>query len=220
MDYTLKRSKRKTLCITISNGAVSVKAPLKTSVARIEEFIAEKSDWIAKKLNEQAQKSAALAPVTSGASALYHGTVLPIVPTVCTKACINGSVLYLPVKYDDQAKRDRAIANMYKRMALAELSDRLFRLSAATGLKYKSFALTNARTQWGNCDSNCNIRLNWRLIMLDDELCNYVIIHELCHTEHHNHSAAFWAKVKSYMPNYAAAKKRLKTFSALTSLYR
>lgn len=219
MDYTLKRSKRKTLCISISNGTVTVKAPLKTPVARIEEFIAEKAVWITKKLNEQAQKAAALAPVTSGASALYHGAVLPVVITSCAKACINGSALYLPVKYDDQIKRDRAIANMYKRMALAELSDRLYRLSAATGLKYGSFALTNAKTQWGNCDINCNIRLNWRLVMLDDELCNYVIIHELCHTKHHNHSAAFWAKVKSYMPNYEAAKKRLKAFSTLTSLY-
>ena len=220
MDYTLKRSKRKTLCITITNGEVTVKAPVKTSLARIKEFIAEKADWINKKVSEQAQKTAALAPVISGTSALYHGTVLPVVITTCAKACINGSVLYLPVKYDDQKKRDRAVANMYKRMALAELSDKLYRISAATGLKYNSFALTNARTQWGNCDGKCNIRLNWRLVMLDDELCYYVIIHELCHTQHHDHSAAFWAKVKSFMPNYAAAKKRLKAFSVLTTLYR
>lgn len=220
MEYKLQRSKRKTLVVSITNGEVIVKAPTRTSVEHIEKFLADKAVWIAKKVNEYNAKTAALVPLMNGTSALYHGKLLPIVPTTTAKACVNGSIVYLPVKYDTTEKRDRALANMYKKIALFELSDKLYKLSAATGLKYTGFALTNARTQWGNCDGKCSIRLNWRLVMLDDELATYVIIHELCHTAFHDHSAQFWALVKKFMPGYKNIKKRLKTFSILTTMYR
>lgn len=220
MEYRLQRSKRKTLVVCITNGEVIVKAPNRMSVEHIEKFLADKALWIAKKVSEYNAKTAALAPIINGTSALYHGMVLPIVPTTTAKACINGSIVYLPVKYDTTEKRDRAIANMYKKLALTELADKLYKLSAATGLKYSGFALTNARTQWGNCDGKCSIRLNWRLVMLDDELATYVVIHELCHTAYHDHSSEFWALVKRFMPNYKNVKKRLKTFSVLTTMYR
>lgn len=220
MEYKLQRSKRKTLVVCITDGQVIVKAPTRMSVEHIEKFLAEKALWIAKKVREYNAKTAALAPIINGTSALYHGMVLPIVPTTTSKACINGNILYLPVKYDTAEKRDRAIANMYKKLALNELADKLYKLSAATRLTYTSFALTNARTQWGNCDGKCGIRLNWRLVMLDDELLTYVVIHELCHTAYHDHSAQFWALVQKFMPNYKNIKKRLKTFSVLTTMYR
>ncbi|MDE6028793.1 MAG: M48 family metallopeptidase [Clostridiales bacterium] len=220
MDYRLQRSSRKTLAVCITDGKIIVKAPNRTSVAHIEQFLADKALWIAKKIGEYNAKAAALAPVTNGTSALYHGMLLPIVPTNTAKACINGSVLYLPVKYDAQEKRDRAIANLYKKLAQTELADKLYRISASTRLSYAGFALTNARTQWGNCDGKCNIRLNWRLVMLDDELVTYVIVHELCHTAYHDHSAQFWALVQKLMPNYKTVKKRLKNFSVLTTMFR
>ncbi|MDE7108058.1 MAG: M48 family metallopeptidase, partial [Clostridiales bacterium] len=66
----------------------------------------------------------------------------------------------------------------------------------------------------------CSIRLNWRLVMLDDELVTYVIVHELCHTAYHDHSSQFWDLVGRLMPNYKSVKKRLKSFSVLTTMYR
>ena len=220
MEYKLQRSKRKTLAVCIHEGEIIVKAPNRMSVEHIEKFLADKAVWISKKVGEYNAKTAALSPVINGTSALYHGMVLPVVPTPAAKACINGSVLYLPVKYDDKQKRDRAVANMYKKLAQIELADKLYRTAVSTGLSYQSFALTNAKTQWGNCDGKCNIRLNWRLVMLDDELLTYVVIHELAHTVHHDHSKEFWALVQKHMPNYKAAKKRLKSYSVLTTLYR
>ena len=56
--------------------------------------------------------------------------------------------------------------------------------------------------------------------MLDRELTEYVIVHELAHTVYHNHGAAFWAEVKKHLPQYATQRNRLKTFSAVTGLYR
>ena len=114
----------------------------------------------------------------------------------------------------------RAVKNWFKRTAADMLAHVLEMYSLSTGLEYTSFALTNAGGKWGSCDGNGNIRLNWRLVMLDDALSGYVAVHELAHTVHHDHSAGFWAEVEKHCPDYKALRKRLKNFSVLTALYR
>ncbi|MDE6402122.1 MAG: M48 family metallopeptidase [Clostridiales bacterium] len=222
MEYKLIRSKRKTLTICITGGEIIVKSPPRISVEHIEKFLNEKSEWISKKLGEYAKKTSALSEVISGDVVLYHGQSHPIVPSDKHKRiAIDDGKLCLPIKYStDKSSALRAVTAWFKRIAKVELEAALEKMSVETGLKYKSFALTNARTKWGSCDGDCDIRLNWRLVMLDGALVEYVLIHELAHTVHHDHSAQFWALVKSYAPDYSATKKRLKTYSVLTSLYR
>jgi len=66
------------------------------------------------------------------------------------------------------------------------------------------------RTLWGSCSSRNNINLNFLLIMAPLKVIDYVIIHELVHTIHKNHSANFWNAVEAIMPNYKEAKHWLK----------
>lgn len=222
MKYKLIRSKRKTLTISISNGEVTVKAPKSSSVEYIESFIAQKQDWINKKLSEYDRRVGIFGDVMAYKSVIVGGEICPIVFSENVKRIkFESGTLFVPNKYvADESGARRAIASWYKRTAEQVLTHTLEGLSIKTGLNYKSFALTNARTKWGSCDGSCNIRLNWRLLMLDDALTEYVIIHELCHTLHHDHSAAFWAEVKKHCQNVAKLKKQLKTYSVLTSLYR
>lgn len=221
MGYDLIRSKRKTLSVCIRDGKVIVKAPLKLSVDHIDRFVASKSDWINRKLAEYKGKSALFAPLIDGTSVMYRGAFCPIVRTEKFKRITMASgALYVPNKYADKSATDRAIVAWYKRTAAAELKSLLDQTSVKTGLKYASFALTNARTKWGSCDGSCNIRLNWRLVMLDDGLKDYVAVHELCHTLYHDHSKEFWSEVKKRCPSCAAVKKRLNTYSPLTSMFR
>ncbi len=222
MKYKLVRMKRKTLTICVKDGEVTVKAPKSMDMEHIENFVASKERWIERKLKEYAAKTDFLSGVVGYEQALYHGSVYRIsVSSAVKRIKAEDGALLLPVKYsEDAAAARRAIASWYKREAVKELAERIYEISAATGLKYKSFCLTNARTKWGSCDAECNIRLNWRLIMLDAPLIDYVIVHELSHTVHHDHSAAFWAQVQKFYPDYKAARKRIKTYSVLTPLYR
>lgn len=214
-------SKRKTLSVSVSDGTVTVKAPNKTSVADIESFVNKHIDWIEKKLAEYDAKSDMLKPITDGSAVLLHGTLVRIARTgERGRIALADGVLNIPCKYADRKKENAAVAAWLKRLAEKELFALLNEYSAWTGLSFNKFATTNARTKWGSCDGNCNIRLNWRLVMLDRELTEYVIVHELAHTVHHNHSAAFWSEVKKHLPQYAAQRKRLKMFSAVTGLYR
>ena len=221
IKYTLKRGKRKTLAVSIRDGVVTVKVPRGTTQDDIDRFLAKHAEWIEKKLAEYGAKTDMLKPVTDGQAILYHGVLVPISRAAERgRIKLEGGVLSVPNKYESAEKEAAAIAAWYKRLAADELSALLKDYSTRTGLSYNSFDLTNARTKWGSCDGKCNIRLNWRLVMLDGEINEYVIIHELAHTVHHDHSAAFWAEVKKHLPKYAAQRKRLKIFSTVTSLYR
>ena len=167
MEYKLVRMRRKTLTISITDGVVTVKAPRSTPAEYIEDFVNRKREWIEKKLAEYSKKTAYLKSVLDYASVLYHGETCEIADTSDFKRIkIENGILYLPQKYAETDGGRAAICAWYKRVAAKELDVRLDEISKATGLSYKSFKLTNARTKWGSCGGACNIRLNWRLVML------------------------------------------------------
>ena len=136
------------------------------------------------------------------------------------RVALAAGELLVPIKHAEGDETVKAVASWYKRIAKKELAELLAVTAKATGLDYKSFATTNARGKWGSCDSNSNIRLNWRLVMIDDALAEYVVVHELAPTVPHDHSKAFWDEVGKFYPDYKNAKKQLKASSVLTSLYR
>ena len=82
-----------------------------------------------------------------------------------------------------------------RRAAKADLPGRIARLSEATGLKYEKLTIRASRTKWGSCSGRNHISLSLFLMALPEHLRDYVIIHELCHTVHHNHSPRFHALV-------------------------
>ena len=82
-----------------------------------------------------------------------------------------------------------------RRAAKADLPGRIARLSEATGLKYEKLSIRASHTKWGSCSGRTHISLSLFLMTLPEHLRDYVIIHELCHTVHHNHSPRFHALV-------------------------
>ncbi|RZD17352.1 MAG: M48 family peptidase [Candidatus Acididesulfobacter guangdongensis] len=100
--------------------------------------------------------------------------------------------------------------NFYKYKASAVISQRIKVISDAHGFKYKKIGLTSAKKRWGSCSYNDCIRINWRLIMAPTDIIDYVIIHELSHTIHKNHSKNFWNYVGLIMPDYKIRIKWLK----------
>lgn len=81
------------------------------------------------------------------------------------------------------------------------------------GYKYDCCKLTHASTRWGSCNSRRTISLNIGLMKLPEVLRDYVILHELAHLNHMDHSRAFWLEVKEHDPRYKIHDKKLKQFS-------
>lgn len=101
-----------------------------------------------------------------------------------------------------------------RRAAKVDLPDRIARLSEATGLKYEKLSIRASRTKWGSCSGRNHISLSLFLMTLPEHLRDYVIIHELCHTVHHNHSPRFHALVDRLVGgDEKALNKELRAFT-------
>ena len=75
------------------------------------------------------------------------------------------------------------------------ISERLAELAERHGIAYNKLSVRNQKTRWGSCSSGKNISLNYKITLLPRELMDYIILHELAHIKHANHSPAFWAEL-------------------------
>lgn len=119
----------------------------------------------------------------------------------------------LPVRDPrEQRARDYQKKQLMKK-AKEYLPYRLEYYAKLYGYEYNKCRLTHANTRWGSCSSNRTISLNIGLMKVPEILRDYVIIHELAHLNHMNHSKTFWAEVGRHDKNYKMHEKKLKMFS-------
>lgn len=214
-NVTIIRSKRrKTLALAVANGKVSVRMPAKMAKHHAERFIVQKTAWIQQKL--------ALHPAISkkqfldGETFLFMGQqVFLTLNTGSSQNCIrlNGEQLLveLKTKAPSQAVISKHITAWYKQQAEQLLQTRCHALSKITGLSPRTITVKTYKARWGSCTRTGDIQLNWKLIMAPQTVIDYVIIHELCHLQQHNHSAAFWQLVKNFCFDYPVHKLWLKS---------
>lgn len=101
---------------------------------------------------------------------------------------------------------DRAVQERwYRKIAHQHLHQRTQELATNLHFKYNQLYIRDQRTKWGNCSTNQNISYNWRLIKAPEFVIDYLIVHELVHTQIMNHSRKFWTLLKSLYPDYKAA---------------
>lgn len=97
--------------------------------------------------------------------------------------------------------------------------ERVGKIAEKLGLKYSGVSLKSYRARWGCCDAKNFISFNYKLLMLPPRVQDCVIVHELCHTVHHNHSAAFHRLFDRIMPDHTQRERELKTYSFVARLY-
>ena len=119
----------------------------------------------------------------------------------------------LPVK-DPKEQRAR---DYQKKILMKKAKDylpyRLEYFAKLYGYNYEKCRLSHANTRWGSCSSNKTISLNIGLMKVPEPLRDYVILHELAHLNHMDHSKAFWAEVATHDRNYKSHEKKLKLFN-------
>lgn len=122
----------------------------------------------------------------------------------------NPQELTLRGPIDDAEACRELLRNWLQRKARLELTPWLQQLSQRCDLAYSRLTVRGQSTRWGSCSSKQSISLNYKLLFLPPSLVDYVLIHELCHTVHMNHSKAFWQLVRQYCPELDQAKADLK----------
>lgn len=172
MEVKVIRSRRKTLSLEITKEAkILVRAPYQMKEPEIENFIQEKSDWIAEHLEIIQGKLAERAAVPRMSMEEVHKLADEAVRVLPGKAAY-----YAPI----------------------------------AGVTYGRITIRNQRTRWGSCSGKGNLNFNCLLMLAPEEVQDYVVVHELCHLTHMNHSKEFWNMVGSVMPDYKAHRKWLK----------
>lgn len=109
-----------------------------------------------------------------------------------------------------QAAAKKAAKRALRAQAAALLPVRLDELAAKHGFIYNSVSVRELKSRWGSCDQKQHIVLNFYLMQLPWEYIDYVLVHELSHTEHMNHGPEFWATMARCMPNYLELKKHIR----------
>jgi len=219
IDFALLRSKRRTIGFLVSDEGLRVTAPKWVTLAEIDNAIREKQRWILTKLNERRERSARrLQPQMQwrdGATLPYLGSDITLrIRTGQRLAVYLDEVtrelnVSLPADAGEQQLKDR-VQGWIQARAEELFGKRLMIYAEKLGVRYRSFALSSATTQWGSCTSDARIRLNWRLMHFALPLIDYVIAHELAHLREMNHSPRFWATVQSIFPEFESAKKALR----------
>jgi predicted metal-dependent hydrolase len=127
------------------------------------------------------------------------------------------SAVYTPQSPSVQKAAERAALRALKKEAEALLPRRLGDLAKAKGYAFKDVRVKQLKSRWGSCNQHGEITLNYYLMQLPWQLIDYVLLHELTHTEHLDHSAAFWERLERALPGSKQIKKSLRTFRPIIS---
>ena len=220
IGFEVRRStqRHKTLQLSVGPEGVRVAVPAATPPDEIHGFVRQKARWI---LDRLAAPRAAPSPSELPSSLPYLGRDLNVVIG-------NGVVLDIDVRFrpwelqvflplemahDDAAQEIRgAFREWYWLRALEHVATSVERWWPDLGRGSKpEVLLGDQRTRWGSCAADGALRFNWRLVMLEPRLLDYVVVHELAHLTERNHGPAFWALVTEVLTDVAERKAALRS---------
>lgn len=222
MNYNIIRSRRKTLALHVNSDAtLTVKLPYGVSVAYAEEFIAKKRRWIEKKQAEfiKAKEKHKPKQYINGEEFFFAGRryELEIIPGIKAKLALTVDGKFRITEKCLEAPK-HYIEWFYKQYAKQYLEGRTAELAEALGYKYSSVKINSAKTRWGSCARSGNINYSWRLVIMPPEMIDYVIVHELVHLIHQNHSHRFYSRLASHLPDHRQRERWLKENSGMAQL--
>lgn len=211
----IKSKRRKTMALKVSRTDVSIHIPATLPIAMAENFIEQKTLWIQKKLQQQSQRQLPERQFTDNELFFFLGNSysLRLVEKNTTPSVIK-TQQYIEFYGRLNRLSNRSIRNAiicwYKHQAEQFLDSRTAWFANKIGLTPKSITVKTYKARWGSCNSHSDIQYNWKLIQAPPDIIDYVIIHELCHIQHHNHSPAFWRLVEKHYPDFKLARNWLK----------
>ncbi|MDD5728723.1 MAG: SprT family zinc-dependent metalloprotease [Victivallales bacterium] len=205
------RSERRTLSIQIENdGTVVVRAPVRMPELLIRQFVAGKSLWIERhrcKLRQH-QADTPKHSFISGDSFYFLGEKygLELKSDAAREITLEGNFHCAPANAEVIRKRLR---RWYRKEAYFYLTEHLNTYAEKYALPYNELKINSASRRWGSCSAAGNINFPWRIMMCPENIIDYIIVHEMAHLKHLNHSPRFWREVEKLCPTWRDKRKWL-----------
>jgi|tagenome__1003787_1003787.scaffolds.fasta_scaffold20874266_2 predicted metal-dependent hydrolase len=180
----VSRRVRRARILVAPRRPVEVVVPPGTSEAAVERLLQRHGDWIARRRAELENRPAL--GLDAPGTAWLDGRPVPPPP----------------------GDRER----WYRRQARDRLTASVMEQSARLGLDgWRRIRIGDPRSRWGSCSARGTLSFSWRLVVAPSWVADYVVVHELCHLRHMNHSQRFWALLREAYPHHAEAQAWLRT---------
>lgn len=214
-EYIIKKhSRAKSLKIKIdSNGSVVVVAPRFLPKFLIDQFVKKNQNWVIENTKSQTSKPKLNSPEFVYIFGKKYQKKLDF--SLTKKIGIHTwgeNLIYNPISQpkietkEDQKKWDKKfqekLEQFLKNTASHYIITRTHKIAEKMDLKFNKITLRKQKTRWGSCSSQKNLNFNWQLAHFETKIIDYVIIHELAHLVHMDHSRNFWNLVEKYDPEY------------------
>ncbi|MCK9495920.1 MAG: M48 family metallopeptidase [Dehalococcoidia bacterium] len=225
VPYRIVRSarRRRTLELRMEADGVRVAVPLRTPLHEIDAFVRSRVEWIKKHRTARPRPSAP--GFVTGDVLPYLGGRMPLEvveggPTAGRRPRVQADLLGLRVTLPRPARAEDAedgtsepvqdaLRRWYRDRAVEVLTDRVEAWAAKAGYGPGRVLVRDQKRRWGSCAKDGTLRFNWRLVMLDPSVIDYVVVHEIAHLVRPHHRPTFWAEVERLLPDYRARRKAL-----------
>lgn len=218
---SIVREKRKTIKIVVNKlGNLTVYCPYGLSLNKVDEVLKSKERTISSKIANAKLLSKNYADVMSKKSILLFGKEYKLAfSQKIKKPSFSDKYFFVPEKYLTSNKIDLCIKKVVKEIASRVIPARLKEIAQANNAYVSKVYIGDFHAKWGSCDSNCLIKFNWRLAMLNQSIIDFVIYHEITHLKEMNHSKKFYYELEKICPNWKTSRELLKNYNFLLTMY-
>ena len=202
--------------IQVKDGLVEVRAPFKIEQKEIDSFVLQKMGWIKKKLSLQKSiKKLIRKKFKNEENFQFLGKDLKLKITISEnkKSYIDDKFIYLVLNNNKEIFKEKIkekLETLFREAAKDVFKNKTLNEAKKIKVTPKKIIVRSYKRRWGSCSHKKDISYNWKLIMAPEKIIRYVVIHELCHLVHFNHSRDFWKSVEKIIPDYKSSKEWLK----------
>lgn len=212
----IRTNRKKTIAFKIAEGKVSILVPKSLAAKEISSLILKKQRWINEKLELQ-KASPTIKPKAFVAEEIFsylgNDVRLKIVAGAYPKIQFDQQNLIVSVRnptLDNATAIKQLLIKWYQQQAYIALSEKTQYYAKIIGVSPTNICIKTYKARWGSCSTRGEIYYNWKIMMAPVNIIDYLVVHELCHILHHNHSPSFWLAVEKYHPEFRTAKAWLK----------
>lgn len=221
-SYQVVRSQRSTADIVVErDGRVLVRAPKKLTDQRIASIVDSRRLWIYKTLAEwrDANATRILREYRNGEGFLYLGRSYRLLlqskqsePLLLKSGrfCLRREL----VEAGDDGPAKAAFRDYYTSRGLERIGQRIEYYAPKVGVKPGEISIRDLNNRWASCSPKGNLAFHWKCMMAPASVLDYIVVHELCHLHHLDHTEAFWNEVDKILPDYRERKEWLRKHGA------
>lgn len=213
VEFTVQRSARRSVAIFIErDGSVSVRAPHAVPDQQLAKVVEKKLPWIYRNvaLWRELNRNAPKREFVSGESFYVAGQpcILDVREDAVAPLELIGDRLVLKRSY--LAKVEELLRALYRKMGYERLPSIIQRFASRMGVAPGRLRVWELQNRWASCSERGNLNFHWKVMSLPGNVLEYLVVHELAHLKHRNHTKEFWGEVEKVLPRWELAASWLR----------